>query len=270
MVRNYYVDEAGDGNLFGRRGKVLVGKEGCSRYFILGVLDVDDPTALARDLTQLRTELLADPYFAGVPSMQPERRKTALFFHAKDDLPEVRREVFQLLARHELRFLACVKDKLNVLEYVRVQRDRDPSYRYRSNELYDYLVRRLFREMLHTDDEYNIHFARRWRTDRTEALRLALLTARSRSEQDHGIATSPRMNVVPSSPPECVCLQAADYYLWALQRLYERREERFVRLMWPGFGLVIDMDDQREAGYRAYYTQKKPLTLAALKGEPGI
>jgi hypothetical protein len=40
---------------------------------------------------------LADPYFKGVPSMQADAKKTALFFHAKDDLPEVRREVFRVL-----------------------------------------------------------------------------------------------------------------------------------------------------------------------------
>jgi hypothetical protein len=34
--------------------------------------------------------------------MHREARKTALFFHAKDDLPEVRREVFRLLQRHDL------------------------------------------------------------------------------------------------------------------------------------------------------------------------
>jgi hypothetical protein len=39
--KHYFVDEAGDPALFGARGKVLVGSEGCSRYFILGLADVD-------------------------------------------------------------------------------------------------------------------------------------------------------------------------------------------------------------------------------------
>lgn len=43
--------------------------------------------------------------------MEPERGKTARFFHAKDDVPEVRVEVFRLLLAHELRFSAIVKDK---------------------------------------------------------------------------------------------------------------------------------------------------------------
>ena len=41
-------------------------------------------------------------------------------------------------------------------------------------------------------------------------------------------------------------------------------------LLWPAFRLVIDIDDTREADYGRYYTQEKPLTLAALRELPGI
>lgn len=102
--RHCFVDEAGDPTLFDAKGRELPGQEGCSKFFILGALEVRDPSALAEDLNALRRRLLADPYFRGVPSMQPERRKTALAFHAKDDLPEVRREVYQLLLRHDVKF----------------------------------------------------------------------------------------------------------------------------------------------------------------------
>jgi hypothetical protein len=80
------VDEAGDPTLFHASGKSIVGTPGCSRFFIIGKLEVDDPAALAKDLTDLRQDLLADLYFAGVESFRPERQKTALLFHAKDDL----------------------------------------------------------------------------------------------------------------------------------------------------------------------------------------
>src|SRR5436853_4727944 len=101
--KDYFIDEAGDPTLFGSKGNVLVGSEGCSRFFILGILDANDPIALGYDLTSLRAQLLADPYFRDVASMQPANEKTALCFHAKDDLPEVRREVFKLLCNHDLR-----------------------------------------------------------------------------------------------------------------------------------------------------------------------
>ena len=96
-TRYYFVDEAGDGTLFNKKGRVIVGTEGCSRYFILGLVDISDPDGVGCKLQNLRARLLEDPYFKGVPSMQPEAGKTAVAFHAKDDLPEVRREVFSLL-----------------------------------------------------------------------------------------------------------------------------------------------------------------------------
>jgi hypothetical protein len=269
-IRHYFVDEAGDGTLFNKRGRIIIGTEGCSRFFILGLLDISKPEILGLELEELRASLLADPYFSKVPSMQPGEKKTAVAFHAKDDVPEVRREVFHLLLRHDLRFLAVVRNKHKLLDYVRQRNERDASYRYHPNELYDYLVRRLFKNLLHKDDAYQICFARRGRSDRTKALHEALEKARQRFSAQWGIASAAPIHVVPATPPESSGLQAADYFLWALQRLYERGEDRYVGMLWPAFSLVHDLDDTRAARYGVYYSQKKPLTLAALESSSGI
>lgn len=58
----YFVDEAGDPTLFNRKGRLIVGDEGCSRYFILGKLEIEEPEVLAKQLDALRSDLLADPY----------------------------------------------------------------------------------------------------------------------------------------------------------------------------------------------------------------
>ncbi len=101
------------------------------------------------------------------------------------------------------------------------------------------------------------------------ALRQALTTAQQRFATQRQVSSNAPIQVIAYTPPECAGLQAVDYYLWALQRLYERREDRYVRLLWPAFRLVYDLDDTRKTKYGVYYTQKKPLTLAALK-LPGI
>jgi hypothetical protein len=146
VIRHYFVDEAGDPTLFGKQGKILVGSEGCSKYFILGKLDVENVPLLASELTGLRMKLLADPYFQGVPSMQPERRKTAIALHAKDDLPEVRREVFKLLMAQKVQFFAVVRDKAVITTKVIEHNKKRPKYRYHPNQLYDRCVSRLFKE----------------------------------------------------------------------------------------------------------------------------
>lgn len=268
-TRNYFVDEAGDGTLFGGKGRVIIGSEGCSRFFILGFVDIPDLAGLGRELAELRATLLADPYFVAVPSMQADQRKTALAFHAKDDVAEVRREVFSLLRRHtSIRFFAVVKDKRAVLDYISSRNEREPGYRYEPNELYDHLVRRLFKNMLHKEDAYNIYFAKRGKSDRTAALQAALEAARQRFRERWGKASHAAIQVTATTPPAEPGLQVADYFLWALQRLYERGEDRYLAYLWPQCHLVQDVDDTRQTRYGVYYTQKKPLTAAALAERP--
>jgi hypothetical protein len=138
------------------------------------------------------------------------------------------------------------------------------------SKLYDYLVRRLFKDLLHKDDEYYIHFAKRGKSDRTVALREALEAARHRFSVQWGITSGAPTHVIASTPLAHGGLQAVDYFLWALQRLYECREDRYVELLWPAFSLVNDLDDTRQARYGVYYSRKKPLTLAALEDLLGI
>ncbi|MBU2611112.1 MAG: DUF3800 domain-containing protein [Chloroflexi bacterium] len=270
-IRHYFVDEAGDGNLFNRKGRLRFGEEGCSHYFILGVLDVPDLDRISQELNSIRAQLLADPYFKKVPSMRPEARKTALAFHAKDDIPEVRREVFTYLSKQKFRFFAAVRNKSAVADYAVQRRERDGTYRYQPNELYDYMVRSLFKGLLHKDDAYIVHFSKRGAQNRTAALRTALGIARERFARRWGIQSNAVLSVVAQTPPQNGGLQAVDYFLWSLQRFYERREDRYLEFLWPQFSLVQDLDDKREHPYGCYYTQKRPLTLATLDNDlPGI
>lgn len=262
-IRNYFVDEAGDGTLFTKRGKVILGDEGCSNYFILGVLDVNDVEKLTTEVSALRAAFLADPYFKKVPSMLPEARKTYFAFHAKDDVPEVRKEVFSLISKHDVKFMAVVRDKRKLLDYVRQQSVKKTGYRYHPDELYDYLVRRLFKNLLHKDDAIIVTFAKRGDKDRTERLKLALEQAKNHFEQQWNYENHTDITVVPDIPQHCVLLQVVDYFLWSLQRFYEKREDRYLEFLWPQFRMVNDLDDTRKSSYGVYYDKKRPLTLAA-------
>ena len=82
--RYYFVDEAGDLTLFNKKGKVIIGQEGCSKYFILGIAQLNNPHETRVKINELRNVILSDAYLQGIPSVQ---RKTKYFFHAKDDCP---------------------------------------------------------------------------------------------------------------------------------------------------------------------------------------
>lgn len=259
---HFFVDEAGDPTLFDGRGRVLVGQEGCSKYFIVGKLDVADPASLGQALSELRRNLLADPYFRRVPSMQPEQRKTALAFHAKDDVAEVRREVFKLLLSADVRFYASVRDKAALLAYVKQRNEHDRAYRYRGDELYDTLIEELFRRYHPFADELNICFARRGNKSRTHAFRTAIERAEARFERDFGTRRSVQVSISASTPPESAGLQAVDYFLWGMQRHYERGEARYVELIWDKVVEVADLDAISEGRKGVTYNKNRPLIVA--------
>lgn len=258
---HFFVDEAGDPALFSAKGRILVGEEGCSQTFILGKLDVADPMALDAALEQLRADLLADPYFRRVPSMQLERRKTACAFHAKDDVAEVRREVYKLLCDFDVRFYGVVRRKEALVAYVQQRNEREPAYRYRGDELYDTLVEELFRRYHPLTDQLNICFAKRGNKSRTHAFRTAIERAEARFEMEYGVRRSADVSILASTPPQSAGLQAVDYCLWALQRHYERGEDRYIELIWDKVVEIEDMDRVEGGRKGVVYNKKRPLIV---------
>lgn len=157
----YFVDESGDGVLFNKKGECILNKTTGPKHFMLGLLEVNNIYKLELDFANLRNDLMDDPFFSEVPSLHQDNKKTALLFHAKDDLPEIRREVFQILKASEAKFCAVIKSMRSVYEYVIKKNLLDPLYRYRPDELYDLTVRRLFKGRLHQAPHINVTFARR-------------------------------------------------------------------------------------------------------------
>ena len=92
-------------------------------------------------------------------------------FHAKDDLPEVRYRVLKLLAQQAVSFYAVVRDKQRCWPRSLARNEADDRYWYRENELYDELVAHLFKSRFHRGDHFEICFARRGKSDRTEVAR---------------------------------------------------------------------------------------------------
>jgi Protein of unknown function (DUF3800) len=256
-LATYYVDEAGDGVLFGPMGRKRLDDPNAPRFFMLGMVRCAIDLEAERILDELRKALQSNPLYASIPSMQVSNGKTARAFHAKDDHAEVRAKVFEALLQIDFKFFAVVKDMRAVLKYVEGRNRMNVNYRYHPNELYDLTVRMLFKNKLHTQDRYKITFARRGSSDRTKALREQLEVARSAFIEHYPHTSSSEIEIVPAYPWESPCLQIADYCVWALQRCYERFEARFLNAIWNKVSLVHDVDDTRKARYGAYLTREK-------------
>jgi len=281
-VQQLFVDEAGTPTLFHESGKVIVDTFGCSRFFILGKLEVENPAALSGKLTALRQQMLADPMFAGTESFKPERKKTAVAFHAKDDLPEVRIPVFDLLRQcgDQLRFYAVVCDKFKLHQAEAARRAAQPGYRFNENSVYDFLMRELFGKFHRLADRYEVCVARRGNSTRNDAIKTALAHAEADFEKRFGFRRSlpDAWTVIVQPSKDNPCLQAADYFLWALQRFYEIkwnaatkqpqldsksglviREDRFLNAVWPQVGEIHDL--HFGATHGTFFTAKNQLKL---------
>ncbi|MHC4573692.1 MAG: DUF3800 domain-containing protein [Planctomycetota bacterium] len=267
LLHNYFVDEAGDPILFNKRRQIIVGKEGVSRVFMVGVAYLPDPKLAYNKLEQLRAELLADPYFRNVPSMRPSAKKTAVYFHAKDDPPEVRREVFKLLPELGAKVQVAIRRKEYLVKTAqtlyKLGRKLSP------DEVYDDLVKRLFKNLLHKADENRIVFARRGKASRQHGLQNAIGRAKANFERKTGVCSKSKVVILSAYPSESAGLQVIDYHLWALQRMFERGEDRFFRLLAAAFRLVMDLDDTRNRPYGEWYSDSNQLDLKKIKPAAG-
>ena len=124
----FFVDESGDPTFYDRQGNLIVGSAGCSPILILGFIETQSPQLLRRSILALQHNIVTDPYFQEFPSIA----KTAVAFHAKDDIPEVRYQVFKYLANLEFRAQFVVARKIE-----RVFRN---SCNAREDEFYDHLI----------------------------------------------------------------------------------------------------------------------------------
>jgi hypothetical protein len=185
--------------------------------------------------------------------MSPSGGKTALLFHAKDDLPEVRREVLRILGSARVEIYAALRRKSALAEQLRAHWQRT-GRKLGSDFIYDELVTSIFQDRLHQANENRIVFARRGKSDRNIALNRAIELAKWKFEKKWRKGIDRPTTITSSTPSEVGGLQVVDYYLWALQRLVERREDRFFSMLAAAYRLTIDRDDTRRHRYGEYYT----------------
>ncbi len=129
------------------------------------------------------------------------------------------------------------------------------------NGIYDDLIKRLFRNLLHKADENRIVFARRGKVARKDALEQAIAKAKRNFATRWGKFHDKPTDIQSAYPSEFAGLQVVDYYLWALQRLYEVGEERFFLLLAKDYRLIMDIDDTRNKRYGEWYSDSNPLAL---------
>lgn len=215
----YFFDEAGDPKILGRRGVNLIERGDASKTFIVGYLETSQPKEVRAALTALHERLKNDEYLVGIPSMHSTNKA----FHANKDCVEVRSEVFRLLKTLDVRFYCIVAHKRE--EVFRKK------FGLKDSELYKYLVAKLLEDHLHTYPEIDCYFSVMGNVVRQDTMQEAINSAITSFWSKHNYENNSTIRILIQQNSEEPLLQAADYFLWAVQRSYERGENRFFNFM---------------------------------------
>lgn len=260
-IKRLFVDEAGDMTLFNKRKRpVRLGENGVSKFFMVGFAEIPNIAVVEKELEDLRADLILDPTLKNVPSM----KGSALFFHCKDDCVPVRRAVFDVINRHKIRLNVIIRHK----EYLREEARRlfqTTGTKLNETTIYKSLVSRIFKNNLHKANENHIVVASRGKSNGNAAMIEAIERAKTNFYNSCGIEGHNNHRIVCTQPQNSIGLQVVDYYLWALQRLYERQEDYYFNKCADRYSLIMDIDDKTKRPYGEWYSKRSnPLQLSTI------
>lgn len=250
-----FLDEAGDTTFYGKGKTPIIGSNGVSKSFILGMLKINQPlTAVREKIITLQNQITNDPYFAEIPSIQKKKELNAYYLHATDDIPEVRKMAFELINSIDCSFEAVVGRKIYALY--------EKKHNGNEAEFYADLLSHLLKNKMNKYDELVLNISHRSKCTTHQNLEKGLQKA---------IETSARNN-----PDKCNCckvvfnvqqptreplLNISDYFCWAVQRVFEKGETRYYDFISDKVSTVIDLyDSAKWSNYQNYYGRKRKLT----------
>ena len=168
----------------------------------------------------LEQEVLNNPYFQ-VASVHKKRNNTGRFyFHATDDLPELRMLFYNFIQQVDCEFEAIVANK-SIERFVKKHNGNE-------KEFYADLLSHLLEKTLELKTTNIFIISRRGNTTRVANLENGLNKAVERFKQ-----SKPDMKMQGNiifdiqSPITEPLLTIADYLCWAIQRKFEKGEGRF-------------------------------------------
>lgn len=235
-----FLDEAGDTTFYGKGKIPIIGTEGVSNYFLLGMLTINEPLPHVRQkVIELQNTVANDPYLVSVPSIKKKKGLAGYFLHAKDDVAEVRKMAFELIKTIDCHFEAVVGRK----DYGIYEKKHNGN----QAEFYAELLSHLLKDNLNEHEKLVLNIAHRSRCTTHTNLEKGLAKAIA-------IATH-------KYPESCNCCQMvfnvqqhttepiinlADYFLWALQRKFEKSESRYADFIGEQLKTVLKLYDGEE------------------------
>ncbi len=238
-----FLDEAGDTTFYGKGKIPLVGTEGVSNYFLLGMLTINEPLETVRQkIIHLQHTIATDPYLLGVPSIWKKKSNAGYFLHAKDDVPEVRKMAFELIKSIDCHFDAVIGRK----DYSVYEKKHNGN----QAEFYADMLSHLLQGSMNGYEKLILNIAHRSRCTTHINLEKGLQKAVAIAKHKFPDAcNSCKMVFNVQQPTTEPIINVADYFLWALQRKIERVEKRYVDFLETQIKSIVKLyteDDETE------------------------
>lgn len=250
-----FLDEAGDTTFFGKGKELIVGREGVSLAFTIGMVKINRPLdEVRKEVMELQTGVERDEYLNVIPSVRKRMDRGGFFFHASDDTPDVRQVLFRYLKNLDCSLEAVVARKIPEM-FAR-------KHNHQETEFYADVLSHLIKNKLGMGGKLVLNISGRANSTSNRNLQAALEKAAGRAvkKRDSGGLTTQVVFNVQNHRVEPL-LNVADYLCWSIQRVFERGETRHYDFLGDRIRLVVDLYDQ--AGYEGsknYYRGKRRLT----------
>lgn len=258
-----FLDETGDTTFYGEGKKLILGQDGVSRSFGMGIVRIDRTASQVRSEVQtLQRQIEEDPLLNVIPSVAKRIRSGGFFFHACKDTPDVRAVLLRYIWSLPCAAEVVIGRKIPTL-FVRQHHGKE-------EEFYADMLSHLLKRRMRQERRLVLNVAERGSSTREHVLQHALWLAMERAHARHGIDAI-RTHVVfnVQNPRTEPLLTISDYLCWSVQRVFEQGEIRYYNYLLDKIRLVVDLYDQeRYAGHRNYYTKKNPLTAQNRLGPP--
>jgi hypothetical protein len=178
QIIHWFLDEAGDTTFFSKGKTSLIGTSGVSKSFILGAVKFNaDLNILRAEIRALQKQVEADSYLSKIESINRKKAKGGFYFHAADDVPEVRKLFFEFIKRTNCRFEAVVGRKIPSI-YER-------KHNAKGNEFYADLLSHLLKDKFYAQTKLVLNVARRKNSTENLNLDRALIRATARFKKDN-------------------------------------------------------------------------------------
>ena len=230
-----FLDEAGDTTFYGNGKIPLLGTEGVSNYFLLGMLTLNTPLDITRRrMIELQKAISVDPYLLDISSIKKKISRSGYFLHAKDDVPEVRKMAFELIKSIDCHFDAVIARK----DYKIYEKKHNGN----QAEFYADMLSHLLHSSMNDFEKLVLNIAHRSRCTTHTNLEKGLQKAVAIAKHKYPDASNCcEMSFNVQQPTIEPIINLVDYFLWALQRNIERGEKRYVDFLGEQIRSVVNL-----------------------------